>query len=334
MKKLLAILLSVLMFLGAFAVAEGGSMTIGNVQVSANGEMLLDLSGLELVLAAAEDDSGMGLRLALNYGENGSDEVIAWLSETALALKASFLSDVYFMDIGLIAEQFGEDISIEAAEDVVSQISPEDAAAAQEILAVIMEALEAGVTDGGEVEIDGASYEKIDIEITEAETGKVMDAVFALLENHPDLLENTEFSSFSELRQTVNPQLNASGIVCVGDAGMVVDVTLAVSATMLPAPATLNLYLDCAQGSTEDEQLVHVELTAGMADQSGTLALDLTLADDEGAWIPAEVGNAVDVMSALNDTAQWEKVMGEATSFVMSLMTNVTYILQQNTPAA
>lgn len=46
MKKLLAILLSALMLLSAFAAAEGGSVTLGNVQVSANGEMLLDLSGL------------------------------------------------------------------------------------------------------------------------------------------------------------------------------------------------------------------------------------------------------------------------------------------------
>lgn len=334
MKKLLAILLSVLMLLGAFAVAEGGSMTFGNVQISANGEMLLDLSGLELVLAAAENDNGLGLRLALNYGDNSSDEAIAWLSETALALKASFLSDAYFMDIGPISEQLGEEFSIETAEDVVSQISPEDAAAAQEILAAIVEALEAGVTDGGEVEIDGATYEKIDIEITEEETGKVMDAVFALLENHPDVLENTEYSSFSEMRQAVNPQLSASGSVCTNDTGLVVDVTLAVGATVLPGPATLKLYLNHAQGSTEDEQLIHLELTAGLAEQNGTLALDLTVADDDGAWIPAEVGDAVDLMSVMSDTAQQEKIVGEATSFVMSLLTNMTYILQQNTPAA
>ncbi len=108
MKKLLAILLSALMLLSAFAAAEGGSVTLGNVQVSANGEMLLDLSGLELVLAAAESDAGLGLRLALNYGAGSADEAVVWLGGTELALKASFLSDAYFMDVGALAGEVEE----------------------------------------------------------------------------------------------------------------------------------------------------------------------------------------------------------------------------------
>ena len=334
MKKLLAILLSALMLLSAFAAAEGGSVTLGNVQVSANGEMLLDLSGLELVLAAAESDAGLGLRLALNYGAGSADEAVVWLGGTELALKASFLSDAYFMDVGALAGEVEEGFSPEVVEDVASQLSEEDVAAAQAIVAAAAEVLQAGVTDGGETEIDGARYAVTEVDIPEAETEKVMDAVFALLDNHPELLEDSEFSSFGELRQAVDPRLSAAGRICTGEAGTLVDLTLKVATNLLPEPVSLGLYLDQKAGEVEGERRAHIELSLGAAGQSGTLALDVTLAKDNGAWIPAQIGDAMDVLDVANDSAQQQKLMREASAFAMRLLSNVTYILQQNAAAA
>lgn len=333
MKKLLAILLGALMLLSAFAVAEGGSVTLGNVQISANGQMMVDLRGLELELAAAQGDGGMGVRIALDYDGKGRDEVIGWLSDAVLALKASFLSNTYCMDLEEIGQMVGSDLSPETAGDLLNQIPAEDMAAVMSIAVAAQECFQTGVTDGGEAEIDGARYAVTSIEITEAQTGKVMDAVFALLDNHPEILSDSEFSSFSELRQAVNPQLSASGSVYTGDAGCLVDVTLSVSAAMLPEPAKLKVYAEQKAGDAGDAQQLHIELAVDAMDQNGTLSLDVALAADDGAWIPAQVGDAVNVMSVLGDSAQQQKLVGEATAFAMRLMASVAGILQQNAAA-
>ena len=334
MKKILAILLSLTMLLSAFAVAEGGSLAVENVQVSSNGEMLIDLSGLALALAAAQSENGMGLRVALDYGTDDADEAVAWISDTALALKASFLSSAYYMELGSVMDALEGEISEDSAEELIQTLSEEDAAAIAAIAQAVEEVGQAGVTDAGEVEIDGVRYQAVDIDIDAEASGQVMDAVFALLDNHPELLEDSAYESFSALRAEVNPSVSVAGRVCTGENGAIVDLTFGFAVNMLPDGVTLNLYAKSEAGDAEGDRKIHIVLTVDAMDENIALAMDVALAKDEGAWIPGQLGDAVNVMDVLSDTAQQEKVSGEAMSFAMRLLSNVTYILQQNATAA
>ena len=121
MKKLLAMLMAVLMLISACAMAEaasGGHLIIRDVEIDLGGGQTLDLSGVDLTLALAGDDSQGALRVAVDAAGASVLNAIASFGTEQLTLRADGISDVYsirYEDLIAMIEEAAGDADLSAA---------------------------------------------------------------------------------------------------------------------------------------------------------------------------------------------------------------------------
>lgn len=105
MKKLLALLLSLLMLIAPAAMAEDSTrytLSLMDPQVFMNGEVIADMTGLNLDVDAAVTDSGLiGLILTLFAGENYDyvTSLTAQLDNKGLVAYLNGMTDGYYLDL-------------------------------------------------------------------------------------------------------------------------------------------------------------------------------------------------------------------------------------------
>ena len=332
MKKWLAVLLSVLMLFSTCALADGMDVTLSNVQVAANGQMVIDLSGMDFGLSFASDGSGVGLRLKIANGGQTMDDAVLAVLEDGLLLESSALSDSYTMAL----EALLGTVDVNAlAENATSSISPEDGAVLEDLGAVFAGILDTSIADADAATIDGVEYSVKSVEISQEQMDEVIDCLLRIMDNHPELLRQLGVSSASELKEALDPRLSVSGNVYDSENSGLLDVTVTLGISALPEPATLRLYIEGAGDVAEGGVTLHTEFTGAMGVNEGILALDIALANDRCAWLPTAVPeDAVDVMELMADQeaaqATLQKLQTEATALVMRVMSSVMTVAAQN----
>lgn len=149
MKSFLALMVALLLAANCvFALAEETTMdvsgvAIGNVQISVNDELVSDLSGLTLKLDAGQSDGGS--RLAARATVMGGDEtaaqaVIAGAEEqNKFALNVTGMSKPVTLDAAVLQQLFSEEGMQQLMDQLLAELSDEERAAVEEMIAAITE---------------------------------------------------------------------------------------------------------------------------------------------------------------------------------------------------
>lgn len=147
MKSFLALMVALLLAANCvFALAEETTMdvsgvAIGNVQISVNDELVSDLSGLTLKLDAGQSDS----RLAARATVMGGDEVAAQAviaggeEQNKFALNVTGMSKPVTLDAAVLQQLFSEEGMQQLMDQLLAQLSDEERAAVEEMIAAITE---------------------------------------------------------------------------------------------------------------------------------------------------------------------------------------------------
>ena len=149
MKSFLALMVALLLAANCvFALAEETTMdvsgvAIGNVQISVNDELVSDLSGLTLKLDAGQSDGGS--RLAARATVMGGDEVAAQAviagaeEQNKFALNVTGMSKPVTLDAAVLQQLFSEEGMQQLMDQLLAQLSDEERAAVEEMIAAITE---------------------------------------------------------------------------------------------------------------------------------------------------------------------------------------------------
>ena len=149
MKSFLALMVALLLAANCvFALAEGTTMdvsgvAIGNVQISVNDELVSDLSGLTLKLDAGQSDGGS--RLAARATVMGGDEVAAQAviaggeEQNKFALNVTGMSKPVTLDAAVLQQLFSEEGMQQLMDQLLAELSDEERAAVEEMIAAITE---------------------------------------------------------------------------------------------------------------------------------------------------------------------------------------------------
>lgn len=331
MKKWLAILLSAILLLSGCALAEGARITLGGIQAVANGQMLIDLSGMDFELSVATGDAGAGLRVEILNNGQKVDDVTATLLADGLLLESSGLSDSYSLALG---ELLGSMDPNALAKNAANFVSQEDGAALSELSATLTGIFRDAVSDADAEVIDGVEYEVKAIEISEEQMDEVFDCLCKMADNHPELLSQLDIESAAELKATLSPQMRVSGKAYSGEKSALLDVSAVLNASMLPAPATLRLYMKGGENGDDGAKL-HFELSAAMSENDGSLALDIGFNPESGEWMPGAIpADAVSINALLADStaaqATLQKVQSEVGALAMRIVSSIMYTAALN----
>ena len=149
MKSFLALMVALLLAANCvFALAEETTMdvsgvAIGNVQISVNDELVSDLSGLTLKLDAGQSDGGS--RLAARATVMGGDEVAAQAviagaeEQNKFALNVTGMSKPVTLDVAVLQQLFSEEGMQQLMDQLLAELSDEERAAVEEMIAAITE---------------------------------------------------------------------------------------------------------------------------------------------------------------------------------------------------
>ena len=149
MKSFLALMVALLLAANCvFALAEETTMdvsgvAIGNVQISVNDELASDLSGLTLKLDAGQSDGGS--RLAARATVMGGDEVAAQAviagaeEQNKFALNVTGMSKPVTLDAAVLQQLFSEEGMQQLMDQLLAELSDEERAAVEEMIAAITE---------------------------------------------------------------------------------------------------------------------------------------------------------------------------------------------------
>lgn len=300
MKKLLSVLICIAMLMTGFAFAEGGKLTISNVSISDNEGNALDLSGIDLSLAAAGDDAGAGLRVAV--GANGEDVLsgVATLSEQGVVLKLDGMKNAYTVSFADVMMMLMADPEFQQLMQLVSALdfTEEDLAELMAIMEQFELAYEASITDTGIQEIDGVAYETYAINFPEAGYDAAYRGIFGLLDKHPALvsmlLEGSGYASMMEVYEAMGLRVRAEGTIIANESEAEVDLT--------------------GYGSSNDMEEMGINfyayLTNGRDEEAGVEAVDLSLLvsalEDGELFNVVEANGCVTNVSATGELASFD----------------------------
>lgn len=264
MKKILALVLAALMLLSAFAVAEapigGKQLTIKDIAVDAGGASL-DLSGLDLILACAENGEQSGLRLALEGAGASILNAIAAVDSEQIAFTVDGLSDTYAIslaDMQAMAEaqggmsgafQDGFNAGFSFGTDLVT----EEAEAAGALIERAAEMISGGMTPADPQTIDGVEYEVTDVAISEDQIAELLDGLAEIIDRHPEIMADSGYASFAAALEDLNLRMSAQGTLLASEDAMILSLDLSMMAEDMTEPETICFYME-AQVSADGLQ--------------------------------------------------------------------------------
>lgn len=336
MKKILAVLMTLVMLFSAcaFAENENAELVISDVVVLAGEMPMLDLTGLGLKIGAVAEP--LGMQLALSAAGQEVAALNLGVAEEKLLLSMTGVTGVYSLDANVIDQVIadaGVDVDVEAItnldmNEVTAQISAEDQLA---LMALAMEAVavaQAGTTAGGTETIDGVAYEVTKVEITAEQVKPLLDKLVDIVDNYPELLAEAGIEDLAQAYAEIAPALSVSGSILDSEEKGVIDFTVngaIYSGTEAEVGGYVNLYLEGKEVGDDDASL-YLKATVGAGEESYALAFNLDVANEnDGAWIPASDA-PIDLLAALEDEAQSQQLMLQAMSTGMTALSQMAAV--------
>lgn len=246
MKKLLAVLLSVMLMVSACAFAEGMGVTVNNIQVDMGGGEVLDLSGLDLLLGYSGNETQGGAYIGL--AGNGAEIIRANIAanEEKILANLTGLSDTYSIsmeEIAALLQASGVDLSsLTQGGGLAGAMSQEDTMALMGIAMQAMGAVTGCMSDGGMVDIEGASYACTKIALTEDTIGAILNSVAAFVDTKPEVLASLGIPSATQFLAESGLKIGVEGELLLGEADSILDLYLTVTNASNPEGSTVELY--------------------------------------------------------------------------------------------
>ena len=307
MKKLLAILLSVAMLLSACAMAEGFEIGLSNVRLYENGEAIINLSNMAVVLAfAAEDDCGA---VDLHFDLNGNvlcDVLLALVGQQILmeVNTAEGLQGAYYLDLNTVRDMLGDYIDADMIQEAVTETLTGDESPVAGAAGILGEYLDGCVIDGGVTEIDGVAYETMLIDISP-------EQMYALIEAVMQLLAETGSITLDEVDEMLaildEGDIRIDGSILSGDETSMATLTLYMEPhDVNDMSLTLGCYVQ-VNDIGNNSYMINVSLEATADDQNYGIDFDISALDTgDASWLPSGVGGAVDILAVDDIEAELE----------------------------
>ena len=281
MKKLLAMLMAVLMLISACAMAEaasGGHLIIRDVEIDLGGGQTLDLSGVDLTLALAGDDSQGALRVAVDAAGASVLNAIASFGTEQLTLRADGISDVYsirYEDLIAMIEEAAGDADLSAAfqsgfdAGFAAGASGEVPAEVTALCEHAVEIFSGALTPAGTEAIDGVEYEVYDLTVSEEQMDVLLDDVAAIVDLYAaDQLKDNGYDSCAQLFDEQQLRVSVDGTVNTSDAKTVVSINVNAITKDETEPETLNIYADITEEPENETVDIYLSLSAVEGEES------------------------------------------------------------------
>lgn len=260
MKKLLAMLMAVLMLISACAMAEaasGGHLIIRDVEIDLGGGQTLDLSGVDLTLALAGDDSQGALRVAVDAAGASVLNAIASFGTEQLTLRADGISDVYsirYEDLIAMIEEAAGDADLSAAfqsgfdAGFAAGASGEVPAEVTALCEHAVEIFSGALTPAGTEAINGVEYDVYDLTVSEEQMAVLVDDLVVLLDAYgQDGLEGSGYDSYRQMFDEANLRMSVDGKVNMGETNVIASIDVNAFAADETEPETLNIYAEITE---------------------------------------------------------------------------------------
>lgn len=322
MKKLLAMLLCAVMMFSCCAFAQEG-ITLKDIVLFEGDEVLLDLSGLGMRFETYrnENNDDLGLKIAFEASDQEAlNLVLAYMGEKLL-LSMSGVSGVYSVDFDTLMELASDELGGEAVSamsdfEVKDVLKSEWIAESKALLEKAEEMLEDSEVDGAQVTIEGESYERSAISLSVEQCDELLLAACAIADKYAtDLIGSEE--SLGDVYEQLNVDFVVDGEYFEGEAYDIVNGALSIVSEGVEL-AVITIYAEILEDEAADETGVYLEMELAFDTESYGMSLGLELTDDVNtAWMPDAGVEAKDLLTALEDETQAQKLMTEAISAAM-----------------
>lgn len=299
MKKILAVLLSMILMLSGAAFAEGVQFAIDTISIIENNETVGTIPDPGIRVAFSTGESGVGVRAAIEAGGEVGFEVIGVLSDK-LYLSATGISDVYSIGLEDLEKLLGSAENMGASSGI--QLTEKDMALISQLISTFTTAAAAGYYS--------ETYEEDNSTITgvtimNEEVRAMISILLQLANNHPELLSQAGITNIYDVVEIpADVQLAIDAWYNPYEGGVAAGLDL--YALELNKTRMVSLY-------GESDTASYIYLYAMMVeDDNVTQGVDAVIAisEDSGDWM-IPVGTAsVDIPSM--SVGQIGKLMGEA----------------------
>lgn len=275
MKKVLSVLICIAMLLTGLALAEGSELTISNPVISiseAGEESALDLSGVGLKLAAAGDDAGAGVRIALAANDQEVLSGVAAFNEQGLVLKLDGMSSSYIVSVEDIMTMLSENPEYQEMLQIMSALdfTEEDLDALIAIFETFGAQIEAGIVETGTEELDGETYTTYSFNYGEEVADGLYRGFVNLLDEHPALvsilLEDSGFATVGELYDALGMKVRMEGEGMANETESEISLSAYGTANGLEEELQLNGYAHTIVGMDEETGLVAEDATFALSE--------------------------------------------------------------------
>lgn len=263
MRKLRSIFAAALciVMLCVCAMAEGTEIRLNNVTLQL-GDSVLDLSGIDLVVDCGDDQGANGFVFAVETAAGRILDVAATVEGSDLILTSSGLSKSYKINLADAAQAAGTaSIGLDLG-SLASGFGEEDLAKISELGMQAITMVQESIQDGGMIEYEGASYQKIDFALTEEQVQTLLLGGADFLDAHPEIGQAMGVDNFHSAIENAGIKLAIEGSIYLGDAGLMADVYLKSDANAL-----LHFDYTTEENAETGETKILVEFYAG--DQEG-----------------------------------------------------------------
>ena len=266
MKRFVSLIIAFVMLLSVCAMAEGKELIISNVAYSDSWGEDLDLSGIELKFAAAENNGKAGASVAV--AANGEDVVRGVVSadEGGIYFTADGISDTYALPMETIEMMLSSYADVSGVSDAYA--ADAEANNAEELVVAIENLIAEGtaimadcITPAGTEEIGGVEREVYDVNVSEEKMMQVVGLLDQILAQYPDALAGTGYNSVTEMFEAEGIELSMNGDVIIGNEEVIYELYLCESGEEL-----INLYLAISTVYDAEEDLNVMDIYVALYD--------------------------------------------------------------------
>lgn len=296
MKKIVAILLSIMMMLSFTAYATAFDFGLESFTLVESGTVISEMTDPGLRLSIGEDDDGsLGLRLALEADGTTAIEAIAMLTSEKVMASMTGISDIYSIDLqtaAILLVELGDAIGMNGTD-----LTDADAAIVGEMSATIANAISTGAYASEDGNTIGVIIGKEDITT-------LIGQCIALAQNHPELLALAEiapedldgFSMPDSLDATIDAYIAVTDVSTIGS----------LSLNFAEGDDTMSITFS---GETDRNGTLSLSCAVNEDGEVSAMNIVLSILETDDAWlIPADTAT-IDVITM--DETQMTKLTTE-----------------------
>ena len=333
MKKLVAILLCVAMLLGTCALGEVMQFTVKDIVGTTDGQVAMDLRGFDAVLSFAieGDRGGMQLSFDLN-GTKTAGALLAMIGQQILLdIDAGDGQErAYYVDMnalfGVLGQQVDLSMIMESAQEAVTGDDSVNAELGEQFVSIFADC----VSEGGPAEIDGVEYEMTVIDISAEQVEQAVEAVLAAMVKKGSFTQEKADAAMESIFAE-GREYTIDGAFYDGEESDILDLKLYITIPNMSDPVSARLFCEVTKNDS-DGRVFDINLSASNDGQEYGLNLvfDVSMLADT-SWIPADIGNAVDILSLENLE---ESLNADAAAFAQSIAMSVMSAMYINQASA